>query len=133
MKKLNKALIKCAVIVVIIGFSFLRSSAQGTLLNETTLERTMYQNNQNGLNPFDNILEQHFFMLDNKITARDMERLIQRIKKEGNVISILNEEDKIIVLINKSEMQDASYKIKSFCESLKISVISNYVLFYFKK
>ena len=133
MKKLNKVLIKCAVIIVFIGFSFVRSSAQGTLLNETSLERTMYENNQNGLNPFENILEQHFFMLDNMISARDMEKLIQRIKKEGKVVSVLNEEDKIIVLINKTEMKDASYRITSFCDSLKISVISSYVLFYLKK
>lgn len=133
MKKLNKALIKCAVIIVLIGFSFVRSSAQGTLLNETSLERTMYENNQNGLNPFENILEQHFFMLDNMISARDMEKLIQRIKKDGKVVSVLNEEDKIIVLINKTEMKDASYRITSFCDSLKIPVISSYVLFYLKK
>lgn len=133
MKKLNKVLIKCAVIIVVIGFSFVRSSAQGTLLNETSLERTMYENNQNGLNPFENILEQHFFMLDNMISARDMEKLIQRIKKEGKVVSVLNEEDKIIVLINKTEMKDASYRITSFCDSLNISVISSYVLFYLKK
>lgn len=133
MKKINKAIIKCAVIIVMIGFSFVKSYAQGTLLNETTLERTMYENDKKGINPFDNILEQHVYVIDINAPSNDVKKLIKEIKKDEKVVSVSKEEDKIIVLIYKSEMQDASHKLTPFFDSMKISVKSNYVLYYFKK
>ena len=49
MKKIITIFLKSIVTIVLIGLSFLKSYAQGTPLNETTLESTIYQNDKKGL------------------------------------------------------------------------------------
>jgi hypothetical protein len=131
MKKL-KAIIKCALIIGLIGFLTERSYAQGTLLDARTLERTMYENQQKRNQPFDGILEKHIYKTNAIVVPKDFKKLTTEIKKNENVISVLKQEDKIIILVKKSEMNDASYLITPFFESQKIPIANNYVLFYLK-
>lgn len=132
MKNINSALIKCAIIIVLIGFPFAKSYAQGTLLNETSLEEALYKNQKNGLNPFQGILEQHVYKVSSGISKNELKILAAEIKKNETVVDVSKDTDKIIILVKKSEMKDASYILTSVFNSLNTPFESHYVLYYLK-
>lgn len=131
MKKLN-AVIKCALVIAALGFSIEKAQAQKLLLDLPSLERTVYENQQKRLQPFDGILEKHVYKVKIQVSGKNRENLIAEFKK-NNQVSIVNaEDDAIVIWVNKNEMKDASYLLTPAFDAQKIPVLSHYVLFYLK-
>jgi hypothetical protein len=127
-----KAVIKCALIIAALGFSAEKIQAQKLLLDPPNLERTVYENQQKRLKPFDGILEKHVYKIKTDISGKSRENLIAEIKKNTHVSTVNTEDDAIVVWVNKNEMKDASYLLSPAFESQKIPILSHYVLFYLK-
>jgi hypothetical protein len=127
-----KAVIKCALVIAALGFSTEKVQAQKLLLDLPSLERTVYENQQKRLKPFDGILEKHVYKVKSQVSAKSRENLIAEFKKNNQVSTVNTEDDAIVIWVNKSEMKDASYLLTPAFESQKIPILSHYVLFYLK-
>jgi len=127
-----KAVIKCALVIAAMGFSTEKIQAQKQLLDPPTLERTVYENQQKRLKPFDGILEKHVYKVKNDLKGKNRENLIAEIKKNNQVSTVNTEDDAIVIWVNKNEMKDASYILSQAFDAQKIPILSHYVLFYLK-
>jgi hypothetical protein len=126
-----KAVIKCALVIAALAFSSEKAQAQKQLLDPPSMERTVYENQQKRLRPFDGILEKHVYKV-NKINGKSRENLFAEIKKNNHVATVNTEDDAIVIWVNKSEMKDASYILGPAFDAHKVPIISHYVLFYLK-